>query len=179
MLQRRRIVYQNPNIYCLGTNFVMQKKFLIPDQNGMHQIIFLVVLNIQTILAEPVNIKFFYHHNYFINGYLFSAYVFTVETARSLYNESLSIPLFHLEDVYLTGFVAEKLKLKRTHHPLFFYQFSKDKCSARGMISQHQLPPPEMQELYNFVTNLTINCHTPEKNFLSMKLKLTQRKGCH
>lgn len=116
-------------------------------------------------------------HFYFL--YFFLAYVLTIDTAIALYNESLSIPLFHLEDVYLTGFVAEKLKLKRTHHPLFFYQFNKDKCSARGMISQHQISPSDMLELYNFVTNFTINCRVPEKNFLSSKLKLTQRKGCH
>ncbi|KAL7046551.1 hypothetical protein ACKWTF_002638 [Chironomus riparius] len=168
------------SFYDKESIFVTKKKNRLPESK--HLLLGYKFCNAKKILDPRSK---WYAPNYMFSGpkypdYLSgTAYVFTIETARSLYNESLSIPLFHLEDVYLTGFVAEKLKLKRTHHPLFFYQFSKDKCSARGMISQHQLPPPEMQELYNFVTNLTINCHTPEKNFLSMKLKLTQRKGCH
>lgn len=82
--------------------------------------------------------------------------------------------------MYLTGFVAEKIKLRRLHHPLFFYQYNhKDKCSLRGMITQHQITPMEMNEAYNFVTNLTIHCAVPEKNFMTSKLNLAQRKRCH
>jgi beta-1,3-galactosyltransferase 1 len=109
-----------------------------------------------------------------------TAYLFTFEMAKVLYAQSLKTPVFHLEDVYLTGFVAEKINLHRLHHPLFFYQFNhKDKCSLRGMISQHQISADQMTEAYHFVTNFTIHCAVPEKNFLSQKLILAQRKRCH
>lgn len=32
-----------------------------------------------------------------------SGYVFTMDTAKKLYSASMNVPLFHLEDVYLTG----------------------------------------------------------------------------
>lgn len=32
-----------------------------------------------------------------------TGYVMSIDAAVKLYNASLSIPLFHLEDVYLTG----------------------------------------------------------------------------
>lgn len=116
-----------------------------------------------------------YYPNY-LSG---TAYIFTFDTARALYEESLRTQVFHLEDVYLTGFVAERIKMRRSHHPLFFYQYNKDKCSLRGMISQHQITPMEMTEAYNFVTNLTIHCAVPDKNFSTSKLVLAQRKRCH
>ncbi|KAG5676379.1 hypothetical protein PVAND_006220 [Polypedilum vanderplanki] len=125
--------------------------------------------------------NYLYSGDYYPDYLSGTAYLFTFDTALMLYNGSISVPLFHLEDVYLTAFVAEKVKIKRTHHPLFFYQYNtKDKCSMIGMISQHQISPAEMQELYNFVTNLThIHCAVPQKNFMSMKLNLAQRKRCH
>ena len=108
------------------------------------------------------------------------AYVFDFNTAQILYEESLKTQLFHLEDVYLTGFVAEKIKVRRSHHPLFFYQYAyKNKCSLRGMISQHNISPSEMTEAYNFVTNMTIRCAMPEKKLFLSKLKLAQKNKCH
>jgi beta-1,3-galactosyltransferase 1 len=129
-----------------------------------------------------------------------TAYVMTYESAQRLYKGSLSTSLFHLEgkhfnefineeleeltiisrspDVYLTGFVADKIKLKRQHHPLFFYLSTKDHCSLRGMLTQHQLTPLAIEVAYSFITNLTINCAVPEKNFMTTKLKLAQRKKC-
>lgn len=32
-----------------------------------------------------------------------SGYVFTMDTAKKLYDASMNVPLIHLEDVYLTG----------------------------------------------------------------------------
>lgn len=77
-----------------------------------------------------------------------TAYIFTFDTAQALYEESLKTQVFHLEDVFLTGFVAERIKMRQTHHPLFFYEFiPKDTCFMRGMISQHQITPNEMSIL--------------------------------
>lgn len=126
----------------------------------------------------------YYAPNYMYSGDFYpdylsgTAYVMTFESAQRLYKGSLKTPLFHLEDVYLTGFVSDKIKLKRQHHPLFYYLTTKDHCSLRGMLTQHQLTPMTIETAYNFVTNLTIPCGVPGNNFMSTKLKLTQRKRC-
>lgn len=167
--------------YDKNTIYVMKSKNRLPETK--HLLLGYKFCNAKKI--SNVHSKW-YAPNYLYSGEYYpdylsgTAYLFTYDTAKLLYNGSISTPLFHLEDVYLTAFVAEKVKLKRTHHPLFFYQYnSKDKCSARGMLSQHQITPSEMQELFNFVMNLTIKCAVPEKNFMTMKLNLTQRKRCH
>lgn len=125
-----------------------------------------------------------YAPNYMYSGEFYpdylsgSSYVMTFETAQRMYKGSLSTTLFYLEDVYLTGFVADKIRQKRQHHPLFYYLSTKDHCSLRGMITQHQLTPMNMEIAYSIVKNLTINCPVPGKNFMSTKLKLTLRKRC-
>lgn len=136
--------------------------------------------------AKPISdvTSKWYAPNYMYSGETYpdylsgTAYVMTFESAVRLYKGSLSTPLFHLEDVYLTGFVADKIKLKRQHHPLFYYLSTKDQCSLRGMITQHQMSPMTIEMAYSFITNLTNICTVPEKNFMSVKLKLTQRKRC-
>lgn len=136
--------------------------------------------------AKPISdvTSKWYAPNYMYSGEFYpdylsgTAYVMTFEAAQRLYKGSLMTPLFHLEDVYLTGFVADKIKLKRQHHPLFFYLSTKDHCSLRGMLTQHQLTPMSIELAYSFVANLTIKCSVPEKNFMSVKLKLAQRKRC-
>uniref|UniRef100_A0A182LZ38 Hexosyltransferase n=1 Tax=Anopheles culicifacies TaxID=139723 RepID=A0A182LZ38_9DIPT len=107
-----------------------------------------------------------------------TAYLMNFETAKLLYRASLSTPIFHLEDVYLTGIVANRAKIRRRHHPLFFYSYTKDLCALRGMISQHQLQPGEIRTAYDYITNSSIICNGPEKQFTVAKLKLQQRKKC-
>uniref|UniRef100_A0A182RQM3 Uncharacterized protein n=1 Tax=Anopheles funestus TaxID=62324 RepID=A0A182RQM3_ANOFN len=107
-----------------------------------------------------------------------TAYLMNLETAKLLYRASLSTPIFHLEDVYLTGIVADRVKIRRRHHPLFFYSYTKDLCALRGMISQHQLQPGEIRTAYDYITNSSILCNGPEKRFTVGQLKLQQRKKC-
>uniref|UniRef100_A0AAG5CYD7 Uncharacterized protein n=1 Tax=Anopheles atroparvus TaxID=41427 RepID=A0AAG5CYD7_ANOAO len=107
-----------------------------------------------------------------------TAYVMNFETAKVLYRTSLSTPIFHLEDVYLTGIVAERVKIRRRHHPLFFYSYTKDLCALRGMISQHQLQPTELRNAFDYVTNSSIVCNGPDKRFTVGKLKVQQGKKC-
>lgn len=107
-----------------------------------------------------------------------TAYVLGEEAIPKLFQKSLTTPLFHLEDVYITGIVASRLKLKRQHHPLFFYSTTKDLCALKGMISQHKFTAMEIQVAYNFLLNSSKSCATTDKNFLLSKLKLAQKKKC-
>ena len=42
-----------------------------------------------------------------------SGYVTTRPAAKCLFNESMKLPFFHLEDVFLTGFAAENCAIPR------------------------------------------------------------------
>ncbi|XP_053679819.1 uncharacterized protein LOC128730765 [Anopheles nili] len=121
---------------------------------------------------------YMYNKNVYPNYLSGTAYLMNFEVAKALYRASLTTPIFHLEDVYLTGIVADRAKIRRRHHPLFFYSYTKDLCALRGMISQHQLQPSEIRTAFDYVTNSSVLCNGPEKNFTDGKLKLQQRKKC-
>ncbi|XP_052865009.1 uncharacterized protein LOC128271490 [Anopheles cruzii] len=121
---------------------------------------------------------YMYNREVYPNYLSGTAYLMNFEAAKLLYRTSLSTPIFHLEDVYLTGIVADRAKVRRRHHPLFFYSYTKDLCALRGMISQHQLQPSEIRTAFEFITNGTIVCRAPEKRLTVGQLKLQQRKKC-
>lgn len=122
--------------------------------------------------------NYMYNKEFYPNYLSGSGYLMNLDAAKLLYRTLLTTPIFHLEDVYLTGIVADRVKLHRYHHPLFFYSSTKDPCALRGMISQHQLGPSELRAAYDFVTNSTTVCSGPERNFSMAKMKLQQRKKC-
>lgn len=122
--------------------------------------------------------NYMYNKEFYPNYLSGSGYLMNLDAAKLLYRTLLTTPIFHLEDVYLTGIVADRVKLHRYHHPLFFYSSTKDPCALRGMISQHQLGPTELRTAYDFVTNTSNVCGGPERNFSMAKMKLQQRKKC-
>ncbi|XP_055587075.1 uncharacterized protein LOC129739590 [Uranotaenia lowii] len=122
--------------------------------------------------------NYMYNKEYYPNYLSGTAYLMNLDAAKLLYRASLTTPIFHLEDVYLTGIVADRVKLHRSHHPLFFYSYTKDLCALRGMISQHQLQPADLQNAYEFVTNSSVTCRGVARNFTMAKMKLQQRKKC-
>lgn len=123
--------------------------------------------------------NYMYSKEFYPNYLSGTAYVMNIATVKRLYRASLTTPIFHLEDVYLTGIVADRLKLRRQYHPLFYYSYTKDLCSLRGMISQHQFPPSDLRNAYDFITNGTIGCSPPQRLLAADKMKLRQRKKCH
>ena len=64
-------------------------------------------------------------------------YVLSRSSAECIYKKALDTPYFHLEDVYVTGFVAQLCKIKRIDNPGFSYRdkvFEKNKdlvCSGK------------------------------------------------
>lgn len=106
-----------------------------------------------------------------------TGYVMSMDSAVSLYNVSLSTQIFHLEDIFLTGICASKIKLRPHHNSLFIYTKLHDLCSLRGMITQHQFTPDGIRKAYDFVTSTEINCPGPDKYFNSRKIK-PRRKTC-
>uniref|UniRef100_A0A1L8E185 Hexosyltransferase n=3 Tax=Nyssomyia neivai TaxID=330878 RepID=A0A1L8E185_9DIPT len=106
-----------------------------------------------------------------------TGYVMSADTLTLLYNTSLRTPLFHLEDVFLTGICANRAGLKPRHSPLFTYTVVKNLCAIRGMITQHPLSPDDIKRAYDFVTNTTLRCPGPDAQFNSKKV-LGRSKMC-
>lgn len=98
-----------------------------------------------------------------------TAYLMSSDTAHILYTESLKTSILHLEDVYLTGIVANKVGIERIHHPLMtLMDFDKnDMCRLHGLIHQHKLTSADMYKAFDFVTNLVNNCPISEVNFVA------------
>ena len=56
-----------------------------------------------------------------------SGYVITQPAAQCLFNESMNLPFYHLEDVFLTGFAAENCGIPRYHSEGFHASHEKFK----------------------------------------------------
>ena len=51
-----------------------------------------------------------------------TGYVMSVDVAEKLYKAALQTPIFHLEDVYITGICAKKARVRPHNNSLFTYQ---------------------------------------------------------
>lgn len=154
------------------------KNRLVPGKHLLTGFLFCDAKPIGDTSSKWYSPTYMYDKDVYPNYLSGTAYLMNFATAKLLYRASLSTPIFHLEDVYLTGIVADRVKIRRRHHPLFFYSYTKDLCALRGMISQHHLQPSEIRTAYDYITNRTIVCSGPEKRFTVGQLKLQQRKKC-
>lgn len=118
--------------------------------------------------------KFMYRKKVFPNylsgtGYLIEA----TETAKRLYTVALHTPLFHLEDVYVTGICAlESVSTRPHHNPLFsFLRYANRPCALRGMITQHPMTAQDIEAAYNRLTNESFVCEQPPEESMSIMLK--------
>ncbi|KAJ3653609.1 hypothetical protein Zmor_012850 [Zophobas morio] len=73
------------------------------------------------------------------------AYVMSLQVAKKLYKAALELPLFHLEDVFLTGICAKKVGIRPQDLPLFTdYGVPKGKCVILRLITMHGFRPKEI-----------------------------------
>ncbi|XP_026472950.1 N-acetyllactosaminide beta-1,3-N-acetylglucosaminyltransferase 2-like isoform X3 [Ctenocephalides felis] len=85
-----------------------------------------------------------------------TGYVMSIETANTLYKTALVTPIFHLEDIYITGICAYKAKIKPLHSPLFSYQKRAfEYCEYLNYITSHQLTPSELFKVQELFVNHT------------------------
>lgn len=105
-----------------------------------------------------------------------TGYVMSMDVAARLYNASLVTPIFHLEDVYLTGICAEEAHIRPANHHLFSYTsyMRANPCELKGMITKHRLSALEMRRAYAFVQDLngaSANCSKPDRYLHVRKVK--------
>ncbi len=100
-------------------------------------------------IRDPYNKWFAPQHMFngtFYPNYLSgTGYALSRHTAEPLLKAALDTPIFHLEDIYITGILARKIGVRPEDHLGFFFQkrpFSM--CLYAQIISSHHSTPEEM-----------------------------------
>jgi len=112
-----------------------------------------------SLICNAVPIKDPYN-KWYVPSYMFSerrypnylsgtAYLMARSTAVALYKAALDTPLFHLEDIYITGILARKAKIKPADNIGFAYTKRKlNSCLFKQTISTHHVKHVEMKAIY-------------------------------
>ncbi|CAG5114735.1 unnamed protein product, partial [Candidula unifasciata] len=92
----------------------------------------------------------------FVSG---TAYVMTGEAAVLSYEASLRIPLFWLEDVYITGLCARKAQVPVYGSNLFYnVKLAATGCTFRTMASGHGYTPEEIVKIHSELSDPNLKC---------------------
>ncbi|PNF41613.1 hypothetical protein B7P43_G10450 [Cryptotermes secundus] len=79
-----------------------------------------------------------------------TGYIMSRDVVLRLYHAALKTPLFHLEDVYLTGLCAHAAGIRPRHHPAFTYNKRKlDAClyKDKTVITSHRVNSSELRKV--------------------------------
>jgi len=78
-----------------------------------------------------------------------TAYLMSRQALAALYQASFDSPLFHLEDIYITGLLARKAGIRAQDHIGFSYTRRKlNSCLFRQTVSTHHVKHNEMRAIY-------------------------------
>ncbi|XP_033235252.1 beta-1,3-galactosyltransferase 5-like isoform X1 [Drosophila pseudoobscura] len=87
------------------------------------------------------------------------AYLLTGDIVHELYVQSLNTYYMPLEDVFITGIVAKRLKIRREHAKEFRNsRISFLPCNIRNAISVHKIKPIEQYNLWRNLMDSTKKC---------------------
>lgn len=87
------------------------------------------------------------------------AYLLPARLAKELYTAALNHTYFKLEDVFVTGIVANSLKIKRIHATEFLNKrVPLTACSAQKGISIHMIKGPEQYDLWKKLLDGLTKC---------------------
>lgn len=87
------------------------------------------------------------------------AYLLPAKIAKELYVAALNHTYFKLEDVFVTGIVANELKIKRVHAPEFLNKrVSLTPCSVQRGISIHMVKGLEQYDLWKKLHDVAAKC---------------------
>ncbi|KAK2718360.1 beta-1,3-galactosyltransferase 1-like [Artemia franciscana] len=91
------------------------------------------------------------------------AYVLTGDIVKELYRESLNNTFYKLEDVYITGIIAKKLRIDHMHFDQFINRrVALETCKVKKAISIHMVKTYEMYDLWKRVSDGLEDCDKPK-----------------
>ena len=95
-------------------------------------------------------------------------------TVTKLYNASLNTPIFHMEDIFVTGMLSVKVRVRPVDN-LDFFAFgishwrTLDYCLLKQTISIHKVNLIEMNDMYDKLqASKNQDCHTLKSRMLSI-----------
>lgn len=112
--------------------------------------------------------------NYLSGG----SYLMSSDIVPELYTSALSSSLIYLEDIFITGISAEHAGIKRHHNPLFLFNFEKNKCVLKGVVTEHYIKGDRMRDSYSFLINLGNRCPSVNRKILTKNLR-NSKNVCH
>ncbi|XP_059155301.1 beta-1,3-galactosyltransferase 1-like [Physella acuta] len=93
-----------------------------------------------------------------------TAYAMTTSAAMRLYIESLYVKILFLEDVYLTGLVADQAGVPRVADDDFSWaKYEPDGCKFRDKISGHKNSPEEIRKIHKELYDPNLRCIESKK----------------
>lgn len=88
-----------------------------------------------------------------------TGYLISGSAIHDLYTTALQENYFKLEDVFITGIVAELANVKRIHSRKFLYYYiSADPCTLRTTICVHKIKPKEQYTFWGSLMDTDITC---------------------
>jgi beta-1,3-galactosyltransferase 1 len=91
-----------------------------------------------------------------------TGYVMSRDVVSRLYQAALKTPLFHLEDVYLTGLCAHAAGIRPRHHPAFTYNKRRlDPClyKDKTVVTSHRVNGSELRKVSSLTERYVIFSH--------------------
>ncbi|XP_055866652.1 beta-1,3-galactosyltransferase 1-like isoform X1 [Biomphalaria glabrata] len=89
-----------------------------------------------------------------------TSYAMTTSAAKLLYKASLEVPVFWLEDVYVTGLCARKANVEVIHNNLFYFDKREASgCSFQNQISGHRYTATEIERIHKELYHNTTKCN--------------------
>lgn len=159
--------------YCLNSNF-----YLKTDDD-----VYIIVKNLKREFRRIGDKKFFLCHvfknstvmkdetsKYYVSSREFSgdvyptycsgsAYAFPASVVPDLYQSAIQTKLFRMEDVYITGILAEKNDVKHIHCPRFrVYKKDIDICVFRFFSASHRISVKQMYESFDQLKHKNFTC---------------------
>jgi len=93
--------------------------------------------------------KYMFNERNYPNYLSGTGYLMSRSTLASLYRTSLDMPLFHLEDIYISGILARKAGIRPQDNIGFSYIRRKlNSCLFRQTVSTHHVKHAEMLAIY-------------------------------
>ena len=124
-----------------------------------------------TPIRDPYNKhfspKYMYGKTRYPNYLLGTAYLMSHSITSKLYKAALETPVFHMEDVFITGILAQSIGLRPEDNVGFSYiERLATSCLYDQIISSHHLSTGEMKDMYKKVKEKQRKCAPNKKKFL-------------
>ncbi|KAH7981154.1 hypothetical protein HPB49_022088 [Dermacentor silvarum] len=93
-----------------------------------------------------------------------TAYVMSWDAVRPLFTEALVTPFLYVEDVFITGLVAQKVGIDKIHSECFVCcRMVRNQCEYKTLITAHSLKPADMKDVWRYMRNSSTMCPTPSE----------------